>query len=389
MIPPVHFRACFGDIEPSQGFSLATIPEHDVLHADGTPSDDNDELQEDIKRVRRDNDSTQVPPEWDLNSDDNEDLDYLFPPQQVNNERSVHHNSEEDDFYLEPMFECTPPVLRETCAECAEGTCLRTNGDKFRLDFLNDLNQSFSFGDVDNLGRPYLPFNQDMDCRSKHDPDTLHGQGSVSNMHHPTNYFINRNVSRDMPDYIYDLVERSIDKMKPLFLLCGNDKKVHFAMKRIIDGCTVHITMTKPPTVTNPFSARTVQIADMRVRCRDEHMDLRRVIRMLLQQWLKAQFDKEWEYLAQINGGFVPKLMYDIYPTYYPTWFERIYNPWIYIDYEDGGFLENNPLMFPIQGVYATRGKGKKVTFSDTVDIHTFEISDNAQLRKLNSRRIL
>lgn len=116
------------------------------------------------------------------------------------------------------------------------------------------------------------------------------------------------------------------------------------------------------------WSGRRTKLIHMLLRNFEDVIDFQRVFHMLVQQWFQKSFDDEKDYLKSINLGVLPSL-----PTYcgppgrYPLWIEKLYHPWYYLDYPDGGFLHNNPLLYPIQGCYGRRPKKSKksVSFAD------------------------
>lgn len=185
------------------------------------------------------------------------------------------------------------------------------------------------------------------------------------------------------PAYMCETASEFVACIEPLFSLLSKKKNINFDIQCHDDICKVLVTMTYE---SGPLVSETpIRLVHMRLSDYWDFIDFKRVTRMILKQWLMEAFNEDWKKLADLNDGIVPDIMQDLYPEGYPMWFERVYNPWLYFDYPDGGFLENNPLLFPIQGtfVHVERIKKlRKVTFDDQVQVLTYEIDDNSNLSR-------
>ena len=110
------------------------------------------------------------------------------------------------------------------------------------------------------------------------------------------------------------------------------------------------------------WSGCTTKLIYMLLRNLADVLDFQRVFLMLVQQWFRKSFDEEKEYLKSINLGILPSLpSYCGPPGGYPLWIEKLYQPWHYLDYPDGGFLQNNPLLYPIQECSGKRPQKPKI----------------------------
>lgn len=92
-----------------------------------------------------------------------------------------------------------------------------------------------------------------------------------------------------------------------------------------------------------------ISLVCMKIRGNLDTLDFKRVVKMILQQWYKEQFDRQRDIQLAKHGGTLPKVLKIIFPENYTDWIHKVYNPWAYTDLPDGGFLQNNPLLFPIQ----------------------------------------
>lgn len=144
-------------------------------------------------------------------------------------------------------------------------------------------------------------------------------------------------------DFYRELLEEFIENIKPEFKNFKHTKLVRFTVEQDARECEVRMTMA------HTSDKIPIRLVRMRIRGNYDVHDFKRVVKMILQQWYMERFDRERAILMAKHGGKLPKVLQIVYPETYPDWIMRVYNPWQHTCMPDGGFLQNNPLLFPIQ----------------------------------------
>lgn len=168
------------------------------------------------------------------------------------------------------------------------------------------------------------------------------------------------------PPHLHHQAQAFVARVEPLFEPFCDDRAALFQIE--LEQKSVHCQMFLSYDIV-PLAGCLVPLVNYTVRNVWDLIDFMRIVKMIMQQWYRTAFDEEKDYLKSINLGVLPNIPpYNIPDGQYPYWVERLYNPWIYLDFPDGGILHNNPIMYPIQVSGCTPKKPKKrVSFADTV----------------------
>lgn len=144
-----------------------------------------------------------------------------------------------------------------------------------------------------------------------------------------------------------EMAEEFLDSIEPV-LNSFCDREVRFELWRTEFGSYISGKMAYK-TSDGRYKHPGVNLVKMNIRSGLDLNDFTRVVRMIAQQWHMASFDNSKAHWTAVNNGKLPKILQIIFPDYYPEWIRKIYDPWVYTDYPNGGFLHNNPLLYPIQ----------------------------------------
>lgn len=141
--------------------------------------------------------------------------------------------------------------------------------------------------------------------------------------------------------------EDFVKEILPVFHFFS-DRRVVFETERTNFGSILYMSFAYRDD-EGGFSGPYIRLVKMVARGGWDIRDFIRVVKMIAQQWRMENFDMAKADCLAVNGGTLPRVLKMIFPDKYPDFIQNLYNPWDYTDWPDGGFLHNNPLMYPIQ----------------------------------------